>query len=73
MRHAKLISGEFDLSYCKEAAENVVDDDGNVNWGAAFRADPGVKKCPCGAYYWNEAKVMECLDCKTHFGEGTQK
>jgi len=72
MKHATIISGAYDNSDCKEHAANVVDDNGNINWGAAFRADPGVRKCHgCSTYYWNEAKVMECPDCKSQFGDGT--
>lgn len=73
MKHARLISGEYANAWNKAAMDNVVDAQGEVNWGAAFRADPGVKKCPgCGEFYWDEADVMECTteSCKRQFGRG---
>ena len=43
---------------------NVVDEDGNVNWRAAFSADPGVIECPgCGIFLWREGTKVECPDC----------
>ncbi len=73
MKHARLISGEDQNAWNKEAADNVIDADGEVNWRAAFFADPGCRKCPgCGEYYWDEADVMECTteSCKRQFGRG---
>ena len=73
MKHARLISGEYKNAWNEEAMDNVVDAAGEVNWRAAFMADPGVKKCPkCGEFYWDEASVMECTECQTQFGSGLQ-
>lgn len=67
MREPKIISGNtFDWEKGKEFSDNVVNEDGNVNWYAAMGADPGCTKCPeCGEFYWNMAKLVECLDCGT--------
>jgi hypothetical protein len=71
MRHATIIAGAYADAFSKDAAQQIVNQDGSLNWGAAFRADPGVKSCPvCKAHYWNEAKVMQCPDCQTYFGDG---
>jgi len=69
MKHARLVSGEYQNAW--GGMDNIANDDGSINWGVAFRADPGVKKCPgCGEFYWDEASVMECTTCKTQFGAG---
>lgn len=71
MKHARLVSGEY--QNCWGGMDNIANDDGSINWGVAFRADPGVKKCPgCGEFYWDEASVMECTteSCKRQFGQG---
>jgi len=48
--------------------ENVVDSSGQVNWKAAFYADPGATKCPeCDTYYWREGKVLKCTECACVF------
>lgn len=75
MKHARLISAPYSQAWDEKAMENVMNsDDGSVNWGAAFRADPGVKRCPgCREYYWDEADIMECLVCQTRFGHGAQQ
>lgn len=71
MKHARLVSGEYANAWNEQAMDNVVNDAGEVNWRAAFFADPGVKKCPgCGEFFWDEASVMECTSCKTQFGSG---
>lgn len=71
MKHARIISGAYQDCFNKEAQENVIDADGEVNWRAAMWADPGVKSCPtCKTHYWNEAEVMECPDDGTRFGNG---
>jgi hypothetical protein len=71
MKHAKIISGALKDPFSEEAAANVIDDQGEVNWRAAMWADPGVKSCPkCKTHYWNEAAVMECTDCGAQFGDG---
>lgn len=71
MKHARLVSGEY--QNCFGSLDNIAHDDGSINWGVAFRADPGVKKCPgCGEFYWNEARIMECINdsCRRQFGAG---
>ena len=69
MKHATIVSGAYDN--CWGSGESLVLDDGTINWGAAFRADPGCRKCPgCNAYFWNEAAVLECPDCGVQFGDG---
>jgi hypothetical protein len=46
----------------------IADADGNVNWRAAFSADPGCCSCPhCGEYYWSWGTLIECLDCGFQF------
>lgn len=69
MRSAKIIKGQpFDWKEGAEIMRHVANDDGSINWGAAFRADPGVTHCPkCKAYYWAEGEELECLDCGTQF------
>lgn len=38
--------------------------DGEVNWRAAFGADPGVTSCPnCCQHYWQCGNVQRCVDC----------
>lgn len=67
--HAKIISGAYEN--CFGSLDNAVYEDGEPNWGVLFRADPGVKKCPgCSKFFWNEAAVLECPDCKIQFGDG---
>lgn len=73
MKHARLISEPYAGAWNENAMDNVVDAAGEVNWKAAFYADPGVKKCPgCEEFYWDEASVMECANesCKRQFGSG---
>jgi hypothetical protein len=39
-------------------------DDGEVNWRAAFGADPGCCSCPaCGETYWAWGRVQRCVKC----------
>lgn len=65
MKHPIIIEGNaFDFEAASEAASQAVDNDGNVCWGAAMFADPGVMTCPsCGLYLWNEGDVVRCPDC----------
>lgn len=59
VRHGKIIEGAY--KDCFNSIENIANDDGSINWGVAFRADPGVTKCKaCGEYLWCEARVLEC-------------
>lgn len=38
--------------------------DGEVNWRAAFVADPGCNSCPaCGEYYWQWGRRQRCVVC----------
>jgi hypothetical protein len=49
---------------CREARENVVDEDGEVNWGNAFGADPGCVSCPaCRRYHWAWGGRQRCTAC----------
>ena len=63
----EIISGEYAEPF---GAVSPVRDDGSINWGAAMRADPGVKKCGCGTFYWNLARIMRCTKCGAEFGDG---
>jgi hypothetical protein len=57
----------------EKASSHVVDDEGNVNWGSAMCADPGVKKCPgCGLFMWNEGWLVQCPDCEHVFETGNR-
>lgn len=59
MKSAKIISGAYEN--CFNSAEGMVDDEGTINWGIAFRADPGVAKCPsCEEFYWREGVELQC-------------
>lgn len=43
-------------------------DDGEVNWRAAFGADPGCCSCPnCKQMFWAFGRVIECTECKFQF------
>lgn len=52
---------------CSEYVEEcggLANDEGEVNWRAAFGADPGCCSCPsCGTYYWAWGRVQKCVDC----------
>lgn len=60
-----ILEGEpFDWAAGNEAASNVIDDDGEINWGNAFAADPGVVSCPrCCTYHWAEGTKQRCTEC----------
>lgn len=46
----------------------VIDEAGEVNWGAAFFADPGVMSCPgCHVYLWREGAHVRCPECGTEW------
>lgn len=46
----------------------MVTDDGEVNWGAAFSADPGCVSCPnCNQSYWAWGQVIKCSECEFVF------
>jgi hypothetical protein len=71
MNQPEIISGAYADPF--PDAPSPVRDDGSVNWGAAMRADPGIKKCGrCGTYYWNLARVMRCTKCGAEFGDGVE-
>lgn len=65
MKHPIIIEGSpFDWERGKRAMDAVISKSGDVNWGAAMAADPGVTKCPkCGVYFWKEAKLVKCTEC----------
>ena len=69
MKSAKIIEGQpFDWERGGRAMNNVISDNGEINWGAAFCADPGVTSCPkCGEKYWAEGTKLECTICNTQF------
>lgn len=47
-----------------EQCGGVSDRDGNVNWRAAFGADPGVCSCPaCGRNHWAFGNRQRCTRC----------
>jgi len=52
---------------CHDAVEKcggIQDADGEVNWRAAFSADPGVCSCPaCGESYWCWGRRQRCRKC----------
>lgn len=46
----------------------VVDDSGEINWAAAFAADPGCFQCSndiCQEWMWNEGYRVKCPTCGT--------
>jgi predicted RNA-binding Zn-ribbon protein involved in translation (DUF1610 family) len=54
----------FDWDRGNEAVEHLANDDGSVNWRAAFSADPGVMSCPnCAVHLWREGTDVECPEC----------
>jgi hypothetical protein len=65
MKNPIIIEGPpFDWDKGQKCLEQAVDDKGDVNWFAAFNADPGVMACPnCGIHLWNEGKIVKCPDC----------
>ena len=71
VKHPIIITGAaFDWEAGSQCASDAVDNDGNINWFAAFGADPGVMKCPnteCGIYLWNEGERVRCPDCAHEF------
>lgn len=69
MKRPEIIEGEpFDWYVGGHAAKNSVDADGNVNWKAAFYADPGVLSCPfCDESMWREGIVVKCPTCQQQF------
>lgn len=56
---------------CREYVDKcggLTHEDGEVNWRAAFGADPGCCSCPnCGEMYWSWGRIIECLDCGFQF------
>lgn len=46
----------------------VVDSHGDVNWRAAFSADPGITTCPvCHVQHWAWGRVVQCARCAFQF------
>lgn len=72
-----VISGPpFDWGEAAKASESVIDDDGEVNWRAAFNADPGVSKCPkCSTMHWWEGDRIRCAfaGCGHEWSPGAAK
>ena len=56
---------------CSEYVEKcggLTDDDGEVNWRAAFGADPGICSCPnCHQAFWAWGRKVECTECHFQF------
>ena len=52
---------------CRDHVEKcggIATDDGEVNWRAAFGADPGCCSCPaCGEFYWAWGRKQRCASC----------
>ncbi len=69
MKSAKIIEGSpFDWKRGAEAMDHIANEDGSINWGAAFAADPGVTSCPkCKTKFWAEGTRLECTECGTQF------
>lgn len=67
MKNPIILSGKpFDWEFGDKMQEKVAEaaEQGEVNWGAAFFADPGVMKCPgCGVHLWREGERVRCPDC----------
>lgn len=65
MKHPIILRGRpFDWEEGARYASQVQNDDGTINWRAAFSADPGVHQCPaCGLFMWREGEVVMCPDC----------
>ena len=70
---AVLLDGErFDWQEGAKAAAACVREDGEVDWRAAYSADPGVTRCPkCGTYHWREGTRRRCAfaGCGQEWGE----
>ncbi len=66
---ATVVSEEW--SRCSEAVDacgGLTYQDGEVNWRAAFSADPGICTCPnCGINYWAFGNRQRCADCGFEF------
>jgi len=73
-KHANIVGVAYQDCFNEEAQKAVVDDCENVNWGAAFYADPGVSKCPgCEEYYWWESDKLQCPSCGTTWDTNTKQ
>ena len=47
-----------------EEAGGLTHEDGEVNWRAAFSADPGICSCPaCQQMYWAFGRRQRCAKC----------
>lgn len=65
MFDAIVLEGDrFDWEDGHKWQSKVVDEDGEINWRAAFFADPGCVSCPaCNAYHWAEGTRQRCSQC----------
>ena len=59
---------EFNWKLGKKCMDNVINKNGEVNWGAALNADPGIAQCPtCQTYFWKAAQHLKCTKCSTEW------
>ena len=65
MKHPIVLEGKpFNWEEGAKYSEQAVAEDGEVNWQAAFFADPGVMLCPqCKSHLWREGTLVRCPDC----------
>lgn len=65
------LTPEIGWASCQKEVEKcggVIDDDGEVNWRAAFSADPGITSCPkCRAQHWAWGRIVQCARCAFQF------
>jgi len=58
----------IDWGHHREQSQRVMDPSGEINWGAAFGADPGVMSCPhCKTHLWQGGYRVKCPECSTEF------
>ena len=51
-----------------EKCGGLVRNDGELNWRAAFGADPGCCTCPaCHQSFWSWGRLIECTECHFRF------
>ena len=51
-----------------EKCGGIQHDDGEINWRAAFGADPGFCSCPaCGEMYWCWGRCQRCRVCEFEY------
>lgn len=69
MLHPRIIEGRpFDWQTAEQEVNARLGPNGEMTFGAAMCADPGVLSCPfCGSYMWHEGRVVECPVCEQRF------